>query len=83
MANTVRIEINIKQIESAIKKLSVSEKLKLIRKLERETRRARWNELISKIRQRFAKNPISDAEIRKICEQVRQKRYERNNKSSS
>jgi len=58
MANTVRIEINIKQIESAIKKLSVSEKLKLIRKLERETRRARWNELISKIRQRFAKNPI-------------------------
>jgi len=81
MANTVSIEINTQQIESAVEKLGITEKLKIIRKLEKETRRVRWDSFISKIRKRFAKNPISDSEITKVCEQARQERYERNRKT--
>ncbi len=82
MSNIVSVEINTKQIELAIEKFSTAKKIKLMRKLEKETRQIRWDNLICKLRQQFAKNPISDDEITKICEQVRQKRYEKANKNT-
>ncbi|MFH2031248.1 MAG: hypothetical protein ABIJ40_11625 [Bacteroidota bacterium] len=74
------IEIDSKQIESAIDQLSPSEKLRIVRKLERETRRNRWSDLISRINYRCTKNPITEKEIFKVCEETRQKRYERSSK---
>ncbi len=79
----VAVELDLKQIESAIASLDVQEKIKLVRKLERETRRQRWDSLIAKIRERFRKNPISDAEITALCEEVRQQRYEKSLKRSN
>lgn len=79
----VAVELDLKQIESAIASLDVPEKIKLVRKLERETRRQRWDSLIAKIRERFRKNPISDAEITALSEEVRQQRYEKSLKRSN
>ncbi len=79
----VTIEINKRQVESIIEQFGITDKLKLVKKLERETRKERWSELISKIRKRYKKNPISDEEIRRICKEVRRQRYERNTKGSN
>lgn len=78
----VAIELDVKQIEFAIEQLAISDKLKIVQKLERETRKVRWNGLVSRIHQRFINNPIPETEITKICEEVRQKRYEKTLKSN-
>jgi len=78
---TVSIRIDVKQIENVIKQMNINEKLKLFNELEKETRRERWNELVSKIRERYKKNPISDKEINRTCEEVRQQMYEKTAKS--
>ncbi|MFH0795621.1 MAG: hypothetical protein V2A65_01010 [Candidatus Omnitrophota bacterium] len=80
----VMVEIDTKQVESVIEQLDVAEKLKLLKRLERETRRERWTELVSGIRKRYKEGtPIFDEEITRICEEVRQERYERNTKGSN
>lgn len=79
----VAVELDIKQIESAIANLGVPDKIKLVKKLERETRRQRWDSLVARIRQRFRKNPISNAEITALCEEVRQQRHEKSLKRSA
>ena len=71
------VELSTKQVERLVDQLDVSEKLRLAEKLDRETRRARWEPLVLKMRQRFAAHPLSAREIRRICEAVRQERFER------
>ena len=75
-----KVEVNLgpTQIKEAFEQLDTKEKLKLVKEFERETRRARWNTLINKIRRRAKKYPISQKEINRICKEVRQERYERN-----
>ncbi|MBI5554287.1 MAG: hypothetical protein HY920_00335 [Elusimicrobia bacterium] len=66
--NKVMIEIDAKQIETAIERLDIPEKLRLVRKLERATREARWNGLTTRIRQRLKKYPLSDKQISCLVE---------------
>ena len=83
MANTtVTLDLNIEQIENLVEKFNLKQKIQLLDKLAKETRKARWNDLIKRIHARAAKYPVSDAEITKICKQVRSERYEKRTESS-
>lgn len=71
---TVTIEIDIKQIEAAIKSLKTQEKIKLIEDLERQAWPDRFRDLLTRIDSKAAKHPISEQEINHTCEEVRHKR---------
>ena len=60
-----------------VERLDLPAKLRLAEKLSRETRRVRWEPLISKMQKRFSQRPLSAREIRKLCEEVLQERFER------
>ena len=76
----VSVELSSKQAEELadqlLERLDPAAKLRLTEKLERATRRARWEPLVVKMRQRFAQRPLSAQAIRRLCEQVRQERFE-------
>lgn len=76
MAKAVQ-DLTFKQIENAVNRLDTKSKMKLIEKMiPRQTRKERWGPLVERIRQNFAQNPISDEEIRAICEEVREELYD-------
>ena len=64
------------------KQLTWSQKLKVISKLESETRQKKWDQLTERLSQRIKNNPVSDEEITRIVEEVRQERYERSHSRS-
>ena len=71
-------ELTFKQIEKAVDRMDNQSKIKLIeRMVARPTRRERWEPLLRRIQERYEKNPISDEEIRQICEDVRRELYEK------
>ena len=45
----VTIELDTKQIESIVENLTIEQKLRLVRKLEKETLSQRWNNLLKTI----------------------------------
>ena len=51
------------QIWVIFKKLPPQQKIKVIKKLEKETREDRWDALTEKLSRRFRSNPVSDEEI--------------------
>jgi hypothetical protein len=63
-------------VDQLLAQLDTATKLRLTEKLERETRRLRWEPLVLKMRQRFARHPLSSRQIRQLCETVRQERFE-------
>ena len=56
-------------------KMTLVAKVRLAKKLDIETRRTRWETLTASLRQKFAQNPLSPKEIRRLCETVRQERH--------
>lgn len=81
MSNKVTLELNPKEVEKLVEKLSIEDKIRLVRRLENETWAKRLDEVVSRIRKRFKRNPISDREIRRICEETRQRLYNERTKS--
>lgn len=75
MANKITLDLNIAQIEKLVDKLPAQEKIRLVRKLEQETLRVRWDWLLSTIDKRLKKHPISKAEIAQEIRAVRKSRY--------
>lgn len=75
MSNKIVLELNPSEVEDLVDKLSIQDKIKLVRRLENETWASRLDEVVLRIRRRFKQNPISDKEIRRICEQTRQRIY--------
>lgn len=71
----VLIEVNPEQISKAIDRLSIRDKIRLVRRLENETWAQRLDEVVGRIRKRFKENPISDKEITRICEETRRRLY--------
>lgn len=71
----VLIEVNPEQINRAIDRLSIGDKIRLIRRLENQTWAQRLDEVVGPIRKRFRENPISDKEITRICEETRRRLY--------
>lgn len=74
----VAVEFSAKEAEQLaeqlVARLDAPAKLRLVAQLERETRRARWEPLVLKMRRRFAQRPLSALQIRRVCEQVRLRR---------
>lgn len=70
------------RVWSLFKQLSPVEQLRLVTRMERETREKRWDDLIKKLSHRFRKHPVSDEEITRIVEEVRKERYERSKSPS-
>lgn len=81
MSNKVTLELNPKEVEELVEKLSIEDKIRLVRRLENETWAKRLDEVVSRIRKRFKRNPISDREIRRICEETHQRLYNERTKS--
>ena len=70
------------QIWIIFKKLPPAQKIKVIQKLEKETREERWDALTEKLSRRFRNNPVSDEEITRLVDEVRQERYARHQNRS-
>ena len=64
-------------VEGLVERLPLPLKIRLVERLERETWAVRLERIVSRMRERAARHPISDDEIRRICEEVRPERYER------
>ena len=74
-SNKVTLELNPNEVEELVEKLSIQDKIRLVRKLENETWAKRLDEIVYRIRKRFKESPISDKEIRRICEEARQRLF--------
>ncbi len=76
----VSVELSSQQAEALVDQLldqlNAAAKRRLTEKLEREARRARWEPLVVRMRQRFARRPLSALQLRRLCETVRQERFE-------
>ncbi len=77
----ITIEIDKKQIEYAINQLKTEEKLEILDELARGTRKERREGLVSTIRKRHQKTPVSSDDIKRACEEARKKQYEKKAKS--
>ncbi len=77
--STVTIEVDIKQIERAIKRLKPEEKIKLVENLEKEAWPGRFKDLLERIDRKAAKYPISEQKIDQACEKIRHKPYVHHN----
>jgi hypothetical protein len=75
MPNKITLELNPNQVEELVEKLPLEEKIRLVRRLERETWGKRIDKLFKKIDQRRRRYPISNKEIAQEIEIVRRKIY--------
>jgi len=71
----IMLEIDKTQIESAVEKMSVVDKIELARKLEKMTMSKRIDNLLNKIDARSKKNPISQREIDRVIKETRKELY--------
>lgn len=71
-----RLELTLEQIEKLIDQLGDREKIQLVRKLGRKTLPARWQTFLRQIDQRRKRFPVTESEIEKIVEEVRQEIHE-------
>ena len=65
-----------KQILILVQKLPKRDKLRLLKQLEQETWAAQLDEVVKPIRNRMRANQITDSDIDRIVEEVRQRRYD-------
>ena len=81
----VQVELSPTEAETLagqlVERLDPQAQLRLAQKLEAQTRRARWEPVVLKMRQRFARRPFSWRELRRVCEEVRQGQFERESRA--
>lgn len=71
----ITIDIDTGQVEKIVESLTMEEKLRLVYKLEKETLRQRWNDLLNIIDERLKKHPMSRQEISKEIDHARNEHY--------
>ena len=71
----IMLEIDNAQIESAVEKMSIDDKIKLAKKLEKMTMSKRIDDLLDRIDTRSKKTPISQKEIDSIVKETRKELY--------
>ena len=69
-------KLKLNQIVVLIQQLPKKDKLKLLKRLDRERWANQLDEVVSRIRGRLSQSRITDAEIDKIVEEVREQRYQ-------
>lgn len=72
MAKAVQ-DLTFKQIENALEQLGSGER----RKLEEKIQAIEWDELVSELRKNARKQGITQKDIDRVCEEVRQELYEK------
>jgi len=75
MVTKITLELSPIQVEKLVEKLGLQEKIQLVRRLEKETRQARWREILKDIDKRLKKFPISEEEITKEITAYRKEKY--------
>ena len=73
----VVVELSPHQVEQIVEQLDLRAKLRLAAKLDRQTRQARWQPLVLRMRRRVARRGLSPHQIQRLCERVRQEHVER------
>lgn len=73
--HTITVEIGIKQIETAIRRLNPQDKIRLIETLEKETWPDRFKALLKRIDTKVQKFKLPEKEINQVCEEVRHKHH--------
>ncbi len=76
-----QFDLGIEVIKYTFEKLPLPAQLRVVEDLERQTRRQRWDQVISRVRERVAKDPIPQKEIDILCAEARQLVYEKRTKS--
>ena len=71
MTNKVTLELNPNQVEELVERLSIEDKIRLVRKLENETWAKRLDEVVSKMRRKIKEVGITDKDIDHLCEEVK------------
>ena len=71
----VTIDFSIQQIELIVARLPIRQKLKLVRKLEKETLKERWKRLLKVIQDNLKKYPMSEEEMDQEIQQARKEHY--------
>lgn len=72
--------ISLKQIEQAVEVLSQAEKIRLVRRLERQTWGDRMDRLLARIDARVKRRPVSEEQVTALVEQVRQELYDQSSR---
>ncbi|MEI8202863.1 MAG: hypothetical protein WCH34_07625 [Bacteroidota bacterium] len=78
MLHTVNIKLDFDQLLSIVEQCSSSQKLAIVKALEKDTYKARFKQLLSELK----KNDLSSEDVLNEVEIVRQKRYEQGNKTN-
>jgi len=77
MSSSAAGNVDFEAVREMVHKLDDNDKLKIFEELEGTVRRKRLKTVIDKIRKRAAQSPISEEEIRRECEAVREEIYHR------
>ncbi|MBU0878504.1 MAG: hypothetical protein KJ569_00570 [Candidatus Omnitrophica bacterium] len=77
------VELDIEQIREAIEQLKPRQKIRLAQELEKGSLREHFWEVVQAIRKRAKSYPISQKQINRVCEKVRQRLYNERNRSSN
>jgi Mg/Co/Ni transporter MgtE len=78
MQNHITLELSPSQVESLVERLPLEDKIRLVRRLEKETWAKRLGVVVEKMRKHVKEKGITDKEIDRICEEVRKERYAKN-----
>ena len=68
-------KLKLTQVVVLIRKLSERDKIRLLKRLEEETWASKLESQVDRIRMRLKANPITDSDIDRIVEEVRERRY--------
>lgn len=77
MSNKVVLEFTPTQVEELVEKLSIEDKIRLVRRLEKETWAKRLDEVVFKMRRRIKEIGIKDKDIDRLCEEVKREYNEK------
>ena len=75
--SNVTLELDVKEAKRLIKQMTLEDKIKLVRELQRETWAKRMDAILKNIDERRKRFKISDKEISKEIEKARQEFYAR------
>ena len=69
-------KLKLTQVVVLIRKLSERDKIRLLERLEEETWASKLESQVNRIRMPLKANPITDSDIDRIVEEVREQRYQ-------
>lgn len=75
MTTKITFAVDEKELEKVVETMPLKFKLRLVRRLEEETKEQRWDELFRRIDKNFSKHPVTEEEITREVAAVRRSKY--------